>query len=430
MRIANASLRHWRAAAVVAFTAVMAGVFGLLWVNMGGQIPHVTGGYRVTATFANAQNLVYDSDIRIAGVEVGKVRGLRHTGDGAEATLEIRGGVPPLHEGATVRLRPKTLIEETYVEVVDGTGPAIPDGGRLAADAEAPSVQSDDILNSMDPPTREALGSVVRRLGAATDGRADELSATLAALGRLGRDGHDAIDALAAQTEDLQALVAETATLMAVLDEGEGQIARLSSASERVMRATAGRAGRIEETLRVLPGFLDEARAAAPPLRRLSGALAPLAEPMRQAGPDLRAAMEEVPPAAAELRALYPVLDVVLDRSPASLVRTPPVAEDVSALIPPARAALGDLNPMLAYLAPYGRDFGAFAANVSQALNAVDPGGRHLRIISVRNDQSLREYPVSTQHGPTDKSNAYPDPGDSADPGPFDGPVPRVAEER
>ena len=66
---------------------------------------------------------------------------------------------------------------------------------------------------------------------------------------------------------------------------------------------------------------------------------------------------------------------------------------------------------MLAYLAPYGPDFAAFAANVSQAFRAVDPAGAYLRILVVLNEQSVKDYPASTQAGPLDKSNAYPKPG-------------------
>jgi phospholipid/cholesterol/gamma-HCH transport system substrate-binding protein len=429
MRLSASHLRSGRTATVVVFTVAITFVFGYLWVHMGGEIPGVTGGYRVTAALTDAQNLVYDSDVRIAGVQVGKVRGLRQDGGRVEAVLEVRGGAHPLHEGATVRLRPKTLVEETYVEVVDGTGPAIADGGRLPVAAEQPSVRADDVLNGLDAPTRAALSSVVQRLGAATAGEGDALSAALAALGRLGREGHDALDVLAAQSEDLQALVAETAALLAVLDEGDGQIARLATASERVTRASADRAGRIEETLRALPGFLDRAREAAAPLRELSGALTPLAEPMQQSAADLRGALDQLPAATAGLRAVLPPLDVVLERAPATLTRTPPAAADLSAFVPPARAALADVNPMLAYLAPYGGDFAAFAANVAQAFRAVDPGGTYLRILVVLNEQSVRDYPVSTQVGPLDKSNAYPKPGQSRDPGPFTGPVPRVEEE-
>jgi phospholipid/cholesterol/gamma-HCH transport system substrate-binding protein len=404
----------------------MAIVFGVLWVNFGGDIPGVTGGYRVTAVLADTQNLVYDSEVRIAGVSVGRIRDLQRTPEGVRVAMEIRGDAEPLHDGATVTLRAKTLIEETYLEVTDGTGAAIPGGGRLPASSEQLSVKFDDVVDSLDGDTRAALASAARRLGQATDGQAEAVSATLAALARLGRDGHDALDILAAQSEDLSGLVRETAALLAVLDEGEGQIARMVSAADRLTGAFASRDARLEETVRLLPGLLDKTRAASPPLRQLAGALTPLAAPFRQASPDLNAALAELPGATAELRALLGPLEGVLDRAPATLTRTPPAAADLSAAVPVLRAALADLNPMLAYLAPYGKDMGAFAANGAAVMNAIEPGGLAAgRFLSFFDQYSLREagVPDAKQH------NAYPPAGDASHPRDFSGPVPRVVEE-
>ncbi|MGH8993438.1 MAG: MlaD family protein [Acidimicrobiia bacterium] len=427
MRCSPAFLRRARSATVAAFVAFMALIFGVLWVNFGGNIPGVTGGYRVTAVLADTQNLVYDSEVRIAGVPVGKIRDLRRTPDGVEVGMEVRGEAVPLHEGATVVLRAKTLIEETYLEVTDGTGSPLPDGGRLPVSAEQLSVKFDDLLDTLPPETRETLASAVRRLGAATEGQADSLSATLAALGRLGRDGHDALDVLAAQSDDLSALVRETTELLAVLDEGEGQIARMVTAAERLTRASASRDDKLAETMRLLPGLLDRTRAASPPVRQLAGALTPLAEPLRAAAPDLNAALAELPGTTAELRALLGPLDLVLDRAPATLTRTPPVAADASALIPVLRVALADLNPMLAYLAPYGRDLGAFAANAAQVVTASQPDGISAgRFLVVIDESFLREVTGVANPKP---HNAYPPAGGAANPQPFSGTVPRVNEE-
>ena len=201
--------------------------------------------------------------------------------------MEVRGDAHPLHEGATVRLRPKTLVEETYIEVVDGTGKALPDGAELPAAAEEPTVELDDLLGALDPPTREALTSLATRLGEATAGHGADLDATLAGLAAVAREGHGPLDVLAAQSEDLEGLVSETAALLGALDSGEGQLARFVTAANRMSGAVAGRAGKVEATMRLLPGVLDDAEAAGAPLRQLSGALAPLAAPLRSGAADL-----------------------------------------------------------------------------------------------------------------------------------------------
>lgn len=422
MRFSPAFLRRARSATLAVFLVSMALIFGLLWVNFGGSMPGVTGGYSVTAALSETQNLVFDSEVRMAGVPIGKVRGLDRTPDAVNVKLELRGDAVPLHEGATLVLRAKTLIEETYLEVTDGTGTAIPDGGQLPASAEQLSVKFDDLLDTLPLQTREQLAGLVRELGVATDGEAPHLADTLAALGRLGRDGHDALDVLASQSDNLSALVREGTELLAVLDEGQGQIARMATAAERLTRATASRDAKLAETLRLLPGLLDRVKAASPPVRQLAGALSPLADPLARAAPDLEAALAVLPGATAELRGLLPELDRNLDRLPATLTRTPAVAADASALVPVLRVGLADVNPMLAYLAPYARDATAFFANAAQVVTA--SGLNAGRFLLVVDQGSFTGDAVTTK-----ARNAYPPPGGANDPKPFTGVVPRVPED-
>ncbi|MEW6474464.1 MAG: MlaD family protein [Actinomycetota bacterium] len=422
MRCSPAFLRHARQATMAVFLVTMAVTFAVLWVNFGGSLPGVTGGYSVTASLADTQNLVYDSEVRMAGVPVGKIRGLERTAESVDVKMELRGDAVPLHEGAKVVLRAKTLIEETYLEITDGTGPAIADGGRLPASAEQLSVKFDDLLDTLPFETREQLASLVRRLGVATDGEAQHLADTLAALGRLGRDGHDALDVLAAQSDNLSALVREGTRLLAVLDEGEGQIARMATSAERLFRATASRDEKLAETVRLLPGLLDRVKAASPPVRELAGALTPLADPLVRAAPHLEAALAELPGATAELRGLLPHLDTNLGLLPGTLTRTPAVAADASALLPVLRVGLADVNPMLAYLAPYAHDIGAFAANAAQVVTASGlDAGRFLLVIDAG---SFTGDAVSTK-----VHNAYPPAGGATNPQPFSGTVPRVPED-
>jgi phospholipid/cholesterol/gamma-HCH transport system substrate-binding protein len=251
-----------------------------------------------------------------------------------------------------------------------------------------------------------------------------DLADTLAALGRLGREGHDALDVLASQSDNLSALVREGTELLAVLDEGQGQIARMATAAERLPRATASRDAKLAETMRLLPGLLDRVTAASPPVRQLAGALTPLADPLTRAAPDLEAALAQLPGATTELRGLLPDLSLNLDKLPATLTRTPAVAADASALIPVLRVGLADVNPMLAYLAPYAKDAAAFAANAAQVVTAsgLKPAaGRFLLVIDAG---SLTGDAVRTK-----EHNAYPPAGGATNPKPFSGSVPRVPED-
>jgi len=167
-------------------------------------------------------------------------------------------------------------------------------------------------------------------------------------------------------------------------------------------------------------------------VRQLAGALTPLADPLTRAAPDLEAALAVLPGATAELRGLLPDLSGDLDRLPATLTRTPAVAADASALIPVLRVGLADVNPMLAYLAPYAKDAAAFAANAADVVNASGlKAGRFLLVIDV--DSFLGDVLPCRDHTSGDPlckdRNAYPPPGGSTNPKPFSGTVPRVPED-
>jgi phospholipid/cholesterol/gamma-HCH transport system substrate-binding protein len=98
------------------------------------------------------------------------------------------------------------------------------------------------------------------------------------------------------------------------------------------------------------------------------------------------------------------------------------VAADASALIPVLRVGLADLNPMLAYMAPYAKDSAAFVANGAQVVTASGlNAGRFLLVIDAG---SFTGDAVTTK-----VHNAYPPAGGANDPEPFTGTVPRVPED-
>ncbi|WP_214369708.1 MlaD family protein [Pseudonocardia sp. H11422] len=428
MKIPQSALPPLRLLTLAAFTSACAGLFGYLWVNSGGDIPGITGGeYRVTVHVADVDNLVYFSDVRMAGVRVGKVQEIENTDGGtARVVLALDREVAPLHEGVTMRMGAKTLIEETYVDVRDGNGPPLPDGSMLADSTVTPGVQLDDVLGSLDPEAREALGSALRSFGAGTEGRREDVTGVVQGLGALGREGRTALDALAAQSEDLKALSANTTELLQALDTRQGQVATMVVDAQRITDVTAGGNADIEATMRELPGVLGSAGTASTRLTELSGALGPVAANLDAAAPFLSTALDQLPAVSSDLRGLLPPLAGTLDAAPSTLDRVPTFGQDARALIPPARVALSDLNPMLGYLQPYGPDLAAFFTNWSAGLaNSVDVHGRYARPMFIFSEQSLRSSPVPTD-GVVDRSNAYPTPGQSNDPAPFDGPYPRV----
>src|ERR671916_1546519 len=113
------------------FTLSCFGLILFLWIAFGGPIPLKPESYRVTAYFPEATQLAQESDVRIGGVSVGKVKEIdlapakyRVNGkDTTEAVIEIEPEFAPISEDARAILRQKTLLGETFVELTSGTEP-------------------------------------------------------------------------------------------------------------------------------------------------------------------------------------------------------------------------------------------------------------------------------------------------------------------
>jgi phospholipid/cholesterol/gamma-HCH transport system substrate-binding protein len=417
---------------VVAFTALCAAIFAFLWVNSGGKVPgYSPAAYRVAVDIPRVANLVYFGDVMIAGVRVGKIAEIAEAGDHAHVTMELDPAAAPLHEGAVVRVRAKSLIEETFLEITDGSGPAIADSATLPAGSARIPTQVNDVLTSLDEPTRESLGSAVRAAGLSTaDGR-QAVAEAVSGLGLLGREGHDALDALAAQSEDLKRLTGTTAAVLAALNTQQGRIAELVTAADDVTAATANRAEQIGTMMRELPPVLTSARGASDDLRTLAGSLAPVAADLDDAAADLSAALVELPGTAADLRATLPALDGTLDRAPATLDRVPGLTDDLDVFAPPTSELLRDVNPALAYLRPYASDVVAIFQNFGAAMSGGDARGHIFRILPLVSEQTFKGHPVATDAVPLrTRQNPIPAPGAAADPGTINTePYPRVERE-
>lgn len=416
-----------RLLSVGGFVAVCVMIFGFLWTNSGGRLPLVKdSSYQVTVTVPRVANLVYFSDVMVAGVKAGKIRKITEHGDHATALVELDPSVVPLHEKATVQVRAKTLIDESYLDVVDGSGKEVPDGGKLPASGGKAPVQLNDILAALDAPTREALGKTLRSAGLSTKDSKDEVAAAVSGLGQLGREGEDVLDALAGQSADLKHLTRSSTQVLAALATRRAQVSQLVTSADKVSQATAGQSGDVKKVLRALPPLLAAANESSGDLEKLAGSLAPVATNLDAASIDLSAALIELPATAKDLRGLIPALNGTIDEAPATLNKVPTLSNDVESFIPSASALLTDVNPMLGYLEPYGRDFAAFISNFGAALTRGDVNGKAVPVMPVINEQSVKGIPLDTNFGVLDKYNPLPRPGTGSEPGPTRRAYPRV----
>lgn len=428
MRISHGALPAMRSGVILLFTGLCATIFGYLWVNSGGKIPLVSeDGYQVRLTLPKVDNLVFQSDVTMAGVHVGKVEDVRVVGPRADVTMQLDPQAVPLHQGAQVTVRSKTMLDETYLDLTDGHGPAIANGSSLPPSTGHPSVKLDDVLTSLDTPTRQALGATLQSSGRATAGTRPDIGRSMQGVGDLGQSGSDALKALNAQSTDLAQLTGNTNSLLRSLDTGQGRIAQVVSDSNALTKTVSANHDDLQRVMTTLPPVLNTTHEATKDLHRLTGSLAPVAANLSAASPDLSASLQQLPPTSRDLRSLLPSLSQTLDTAPNTLDRVPKFSQAANPLLNTANGSLAKLNPTLGYLQPYGPDIAAFFTNFGQYLSGADGNGNVGRVLPVFNEKSPN-LPLNSQVGPLNKLNPYPRPGESNHPGERNGQQPAPVE--
>ena len=114
----------------VAFVLASVSLTLLVWRSVGGTTPLQPKRFEVKARFDNAGQLTRNADVRISGVNVGKVVTVRPRGLRTEATLAIDARYVPLPRDVRAILRQKTLLGETFVAMTPGSrdGPKLREG--------------------------------------------------------------------------------------------------------------------------------------------------------------------------------------------------------------------------------------------------------------------------------------------------------------
>src|SRR5215208_6857724 len=135
---------------MAAFTMLCVGLTMFLWTSFGGSLPLSPKGYRYYADFSEATQLATNADVRMSGVNVGRVTDLEPGLASTRATIEIDRQYAPIAATSKAILRAKTLLGETYIEITPGNrrDPRLKDDGVLPSRQILPTTELDEILRA------------------------------------------------------------------------------------------------------------------------------------------------------------------------------------------------------------------------------------------------------------------------------------------
>jgi phospholipid/cholesterol/gamma-HCH transport system substrate-binding protein len=207
--------------------------------------------YRLVIPLDSADGLYPGSDVLIAGARAGSVRDITLDGSKTLVTISVDDAYAPVHTDASVTVRPKSLLGEKYLALDPGRSDALASGSRLPQDQVARAVDLQDVVNSLDQPTREKLRTLVISLGGGLAGRGLDTNETIS-YGRQDLDHLAAISqTLAARDQDLEKVIQGLDQVTAELARSDRrqQLGELIKNSQTLLHSLAQQDAQIKATL-------------------------------------------------------------------------------------------------------------------------------------------------------------------------------------
>jgi phospholipid/cholesterol/gamma-HCH transport system substrate-binding protein len=289
--------------------------------------------YTVKAVFSTSQNIAVNSPVRIAGVNVGKVSAVSHLtanspeftaasgGDAnssggppgrqaAVVTMEINDNGRPIHQDATMSLRPRLFLEgNLFVDLHPGTpkSPEAPEGFVFPEGQTSVSVQLDQILSTLQSDVRSNLQAFLHSLGDAfiKYGGANGIRELYRTSGPAFKNTALVSEALlGTHRHDLSSLVRNLDSTVRALDANRTDLQGLIVNLRDVTGALAAHDQELSRAVSLLPGTLE---AAHPAFAALNASFPAVRAFAREALPGVRstpAALDATMPFLRQLRGL------------------------------------------------------------------------------------------------------------------------------
>ena len=408
---------------IILFVLSCFGLLLFLWESFGGPVPLKPKQYRFTVGFPKALALAEQSDVRISGVNIGHVVALKAGNEGrAIATLEVSSKYAPIRSNMTAILRQKTLLGETYVQLIPhGTSASyLPDNGRLPNAQVEGSVTLDGILQTFDPQTRRDFQIWQVALAEAIKGRGEQINASFASLEGFSEHGDRLLEVLASQEGALRAVIHNTGVVFDALAGRDHQLESVISNGERTFHAAAEESQAFAEAFRALPTFEKRSSVALKELDRFAVDATPFLKEFQPAERALQPLATALAPFAPRFDNFLTAVGPLTAAAKKGLPEVAGTLNNTTTLLENFRPVLHNLDPFLQFTSDYVPELQAFFANFAastqshgkntnvEGLNGAGPSQHFLQAMQVLTPESLTVY---KQRVGTNRANPYFKPG-------------------
>lgn len=222
------------------FTLVMVAVLGLVFTLIKRPVSGSTEAHEVL--FTDANGLKVGNDVRMFGVQVGKIEKIGLEGDKAKVSLTVKSDTP-IYDNSKLAIRYQNLTGQRYVDLQQPPNPGtrIEPGARIGAHMTIPSFDVTSLFSGLKPVlatlSPEAINQFTASMLAVIEGDGSGLGPALTA-----------IDELASYAENRQHVISTLIhNLSDLADRHGGQVghlvpllARLTDIFEAMQRNIGG----------------------------------------------------------------------------------------------------------------------------------------------------------------------------------------------
>jgi phospholipid/cholesterol/gamma-HCH transport system substrate-binding protein len=248
--------------------------------------------YELYAMFENANELKERSPVRIAGVEVGKVKSIEPVDDSglAKVKMEINKKGLPIKQDAQVKVRQRIFLEGNYfVDLQPGT-PGAPErksGSTIPPAQTASPVQFGQLLTAFQSDTRQDLQTLLQELSRGLEGKGSRgFNMAVKYWEEAYRNTAMSTRAtLGTKPGDLQRVLSGQGKVFGALSRDEEALKTLISSLNRLAAAFAREDDNLQATI---PALRDVLRVGRPALASINDAFPTLRAFAREALPAAR----------------------------------------------------------------------------------------------------------------------------------------------
>jgi len=337
------------------------------------------GGYEVTARFLNAGQLVKGNVVQIGGVPSGTVSSIKITPDGrADVKLTIEERFTPLPVGTRAVVKQQSLsgIANRFVDIElgDGDGAGIKNGGLIGPDDTDVAVELDEIFNLFDPVARVAVQDFFKGSRKMLEGRGQELNRGTKYLNPALSTSRRLFGELARDEVLLRDFLTDSSDLVGALAERRSDLTGAVGNLNRTFGALRSEKSALAESVERLPPFMRRANTTFVNLRAALDDVDPLVDASEPVAKRLQPFLAEARGFAADAKPTVRDLSATIRRGGPSndlidfansfppLARTALQARQIhgarrEGAFPETVKALNGAAPEIAFGRPYTPDF-------------------------------------------------------------------------